>query len=112
MELRKNWKNKVEIRISIDLLKELLGIKGMYQSIGAFKRKVINAALKDINGQTDINVSESYKKEGKWVKYVIFNVEENLDGFPQAVKSLVEIGVKVNIALGLNHTVPTSGCRA
>jgi len=60
-------------QISIDLLKELLGVeKDKYRSFSDLRKRVIDTAVKEINEKTDIEISYELIKNGRKYEYIKF----------------------------------------
>lgn len=66
-ELFKQFGSIGKRRIGVDWLKERLQIENLYPAFADLKRRVVDPALKEINGHSDLSVNYSVHKEAKRV---------------------------------------------
>lgn len=65
----------IDVEYTVEELKSLCGCKGKsYDSFGNFKARVLDKAVDEINENTLYRISYSYKKEGRTVASIVFNV--------------------------------------
>lgn len=87
--------------MSIDELRHYFGMEGKeYKQFKIFKRDVINAALKDLNKQTDLNVTAETFRTGRKITHIQFHIKRkkgfkcpaplNLKELPNALKHIQE----------------------
>lgn len=114
-ELFKQFGSIGKRRIGVDWLKERLQIENLYPAFADLKRRVVDPALKEINGHSDLSVNYSVHKEAKKVvaldfifsKKIIENssnriiehnpIEEDKDS-DLIIKELKSLGVSDNKA--------------
>lgn len=65
---------KTELEFEITELRKYFDCEDKYKLFADFKRKVIDIAVREINQKSDIWLAPSYKKEGRAVKSVVFNI--------------------------------------
>jgi hypothetical protein len=114
--------------ISVNLWKKLLGVgvdgqgkpvASAYDQFKHFNLHVIQKAVKEINGVSDIYVTPEYKREGRKVVAIKFQVEQNAQGSltliepdqdavrsSEAYKLLRGIGVSDRLAVDWVNTDP------
>lgn len=76
-ELFKCWLmgDKIKAKsISLDELKSLLDLKGLYPSIKDFKAYVLDKGLADVNNFTDLKVSYETKRTGRKITDLAFSI--------------------------------------
>lgn len=61
--------------VEVQWLKETLEITAMYPAIKDLKKRVIDAAVEQINERTDLNVSYDQRKTGRAVTHLVFKVK-------------------------------------
>lgn len=68
-------KTGTDVEFSVDSIKEMLGCNNAtYDSFSNFRSRIIDVAVKEINEKTLYYISYQYKKEGKAVTAIVFNV--------------------------------------
>lgn len=68
-------KEGIDIEFSVESMKEMLGCNiSTYDSFSNFRSRIIDTAVKEINDKTLYYVTFQYKKSGKAVTDIIFNV--------------------------------------
>jgi len=77
-ELAKSWEAWGGFEISVDELRELLGLAGKYKLYNDLKRYVLERSLKEINSLSDIRLSFKEKKLGRKVTDLVFTIKPNL----------------------------------
>lgn len=80
-ELLFSYKNKNELIISVDELKQKFGIENKYKTIQHFKTKVLDKAIEEINEKTTLSVSYTTIKENRSIKYIHFDFDIMEDMF-------------------------------
>jgi plasmid replication initiation protein len=75
-ELLKQYENtnSKQREISLDTLKNMLGVTNKYPMYGNFKQKILEEALRRINESTDINFSYDEIKDGRKVSAIRFKI--------------------------------------
>ncbi|MDV2583476.1 replication initiation protein [Alkalibacillus haloalkaliphilus] len=74
-ELMKKWQYLGKWKVSVDQLKEMLGIpKEKYKQYGHLKSRVINYAIQELNTKTDIKVSFEEVRKSRRVDKLIFTI--------------------------------------
>src|SRR5699024_6777424 len=67
-EFFKKWERTGKWRVSLDHLKSLLGItQKSYEVYGNLKNRVIRPSIKELNGETDLNIELEEEKKGRQV---------------------------------------------
>lgn len=69
--------SRLELEFSIDELRTFFDCEKKYQKISQFKEKVINIAVREINEKSDILISPTYKKTGRMITSVVFEIHTN-----------------------------------
>lgn len=69
--------SKSYINYSIDFLRDYFGCEKKYKRIVDFKKKVIDVAVREINNKSDYLLYPSYKKEGRSIKEITFEIHTN-----------------------------------
>lgn len=77
-ELLRSYANLHEWTASVDELKLKLDAEN-YNKFCDFNRRVINAALREINDYSDIKVTPTYIKDGRKVTHIKFDIEIKKD---------------------------------
>lgn len=73
--ITRNTKNYISY--SIEFLREYFGCEKKYKRIADFKKKVIDISVREINNKSDYLIYPTYKKEGREIKEVIFEIHTN-----------------------------------
>lgn len=74
-ELVIQWKDIGRtMEFSVDDLREHLGVKGEYQAMCDFKKRVLDAAVSKINEHTDINLHYEQRKKGRVIEGFVFKI--------------------------------------
>ncbi|MBB1489585.1 replication initiation protein [Oceanospirillum sediminis] len=74
-ELLIQWKGKQLLELEIEWLKEAFQIQDSYPRISDFKKWVLEPALKDINNNSDLQVSYTQRKTGRKITHLIFKIK-------------------------------------
>jgi len=77
-ELAKSWEARGEFEISVDELREVLGLSGKYKLYNDLKRYVLERSIKEINSLSDIRLTYKEKKLGRKVTDLVFTIKPNL----------------------------------
>jgi len=86
MHLNKSSKNKFSFDMTIEAIKDLLGITEKYHKFSNFKAYVLDSSTKEINKHSDINLSYTVKKLGRYPHEILFTVRRKIP--KQEVKTL------------------------
>jgi len=79
-EIVSKWRSiKKTPLISIDDLKYYFGITSEYSRLEAFKRRILEPALKEINEKTDLTISYEQKKKGRVVAGFVFFIDIKIE---------------------------------
>ncbi len=99
--------------LEIDWLRETLQVSEAYPRIDNFKRKVIDASVKQINAHTDITTSYTQRKTGRNVTHLNFKIDAKETG-PTPVKkpSLTRAYVEKNARPGESYETAMARLRA
>jgi plasmid replication initiation protein len=94
-ELLKQYENtnSKQREISLDTLKNMLGVTDKYPLYGNFKQKILDEAQKRINESTDISFTFEEIKEGRKVVAIRFKINKkahNISHYPEDIKILQE----------------------
>jgi len=102
MKLKQSKRPTVKFDITIDQIKELFGIAGMYKAFSIFNKTILEKPIKEINKNTDIRVKYICTKQGRSYHRIIFEVERSLEMLPDIVQTLITTaGVRVDKAIEL-----------
>ncbi len=71
-EICNSWKNKGKVFFDVEEWRQLLGATTKSYDVFSQFKKVITAAVKEVNSKTDINVEPEYIKQGRAVKQIKF----------------------------------------
>jgi hypothetical protein len=74
-ELAKSWEARGDFTISLDELRDILGIGNKYKLYNDLKRYVLQRSIKEINALSDIKLSFKEKKVGRKVTDLVFQVK-------------------------------------
>ncbi len=77
-ELLKQFKEIGKREIDVEDLRWKLGLVGKYAVVGNLKARVIDPAIEEINGTSDLLVGYDQKKRGRRVTGFIFVIRDNL----------------------------------
>lgn len=78
-EVIEQWKNTKRILISVEKLRDVLGVlEGKYKFISSFKKFVIDKALKQIEKHTGYIITYTQKKIGKCIKSFEFKISKQV----------------------------------
>jgi plasmid replication initiation protein len=99
--LKETKRNHISFELTVDLFKEFLGIPDKYKQFSSLRQRVIDMAVPEINKITDIRVRISPIKKSRAVHSLLFEVETSEDNFPNAVKELIKLKVRADMALQL-----------
>ena len=81
-ETLKDYEGIKKIRIPIDGLKKILGLKPeQYKIFTMFRERVIDVAVREINKKTDLKVSYELERMGRKVVAVLFKVKGDHQAF-------------------------------
>lgn len=75
-ELLAQWQSVGKREIELDWLKEQLQLDASYERMNNFKARVIEPAIKDININSNFNVSWTQRKTGRNISHLIFEFSE------------------------------------
>jgi len=64
------WKNKRQIRLELDWIREKLEIKGKYEQPRDMRRFIIEPAMKQINATTPLNIDYEMVKTGRRITHI------------------------------------------
>ncbi|MEL6944697.1 MAG: replication initiation protein [Bacteroidota bacterium] len=74
-EALKDYQNLNSIRVEIEVLRKLMGVKeGQYVVFTMFKKRVLDRAVEEINEKTDVTIQYKLERIGRKVVAVIFSV--------------------------------------
>lgn len=71
-ELLASWKDKGEIKVEIEWIREVLQLGDKYPVIADLKKRIVLPALADINKTSDLMVTYEQVKKGKSIRAFIF----------------------------------------
>lgn len=73
------WKNKDIPKMSIEELRAKLGVKeDLYKDFSSFNRAVIQRSVKQINDQSNYNLTPVYHRKGRRVESISFEIDEKV----------------------------------
>lgn len=75
-ELFKSYLWLKEWKVSVDTFKSLLNLENSYSEFKALNRNVIAPAVKEINTYTDLIIEYETKRDGRFIKEIIFKIKE------------------------------------
>jgi plasmid replication initiation protein len=83
-ELLKQYENTSSKKreISLEVLKNMLGVTDKYKLYGSFKQKILDEAQRRINESTDIHFTYEEVKKGKKVVAISFKISKKLTSKP------------------------------
>lgn len=76
-ELLKQFKEIGRREVEVDELKYKLGLSGRYPVLADFRKRVLDPAVDEINGTSDIQVQYDQKKRGRRVVSFLFVIVDN-----------------------------------
>ncbi len=82
-ELLMQWKGTGKREVEIDWLKEQFELEDKYASIKDLKKYVIDAAVTDLNTNSNYNVSWTQRKTGRRVTHLTFQFSEKVPPAPE-----------------------------
>lgn len=87
-ELCKQYQSLKKRKITINELKEILGVENKYKKFPEFKKFILDVAKKEINDHSDINIEYELSKEGRSYKYIIFSIlsDEQINEVKEDIK--------------------------
>ena len=74
--LNKSQRPEKDHRITVDELKELLGIEGIYERFSDLNMRIIKKFIKEINGKTDISLECIPEKKGRKTHKLLFVIKK------------------------------------
>lgn len=77
-ELLKSYLWQGSWQVSVKEIRELLETEGKYQEFRDFRKRVINPAIEEINGYTDLQIEMKTLKTGKSISHLYFKIDEKL----------------------------------
>jgi plasmid replication initiation protein len=92
-ELCKSYAFRKKIVLSIDDVKKYLSIEDKYKEYKAFRRKIIEPAVKEINEFTDLDVSWQPIKKGRFYVAIDFHIsaKKRREGYEAYRRTMVEL---------------------
>ena len=94
-ELLAQWQTTGTRTIEIDWLRKQFEIQDLYPDMCDFKKRVIDPAVKDINANSNFNVSWTQTKTGRNVTHLIFEFSEKKPLAPEKPKRKAKPKAKV-----------------
>lgn len=85
-ELLAQWQGTGKREIELNWLKEQLQLDSSYDRMNNLKARVIDPAIKDINTNSNYNVSWSQRKSGRSISHLIFEFSEKKSPEPEKSK--------------------------
>lgn len=85
-ELLAQWQGTGKREIELDWLKEQLQLDSSYDRMNNLKARVIDPAIKDINANSNFNVSWTQRKAGRSISHLIFEFDEKKPPEPEKPK--------------------------
>ncbi len=76
-ELLKQFKNLGQREIEVEEFKRKVGVPDLYPRIGDLKKRVIDPAIVEINGTSDLMIQYAQKKRGRRVVGFLFLIRDN-----------------------------------
>lgn len=73
-ELLLSYSSIGEIEISLDDLKEYLGVSDKYPTFKNFRARVLAPSIEQINDKTNIRLKYDTRKQGRYIKTIIFYI--------------------------------------
>lgn len=75
-EILISWRSIGKINIGLDDLRQSLGLTSEYVRVEAFKRRVLDVSIEQINKHTDITVSYEQQKQGRTITSFAFKFKQ------------------------------------
>ena len=75
-ELLKSYLWQGGWQVSVKEIRELLETEGKYKEFKDFRKRVLNPAIEEINGYTDLQIEISTLKRGKSISHLHFKIDE------------------------------------
>jgi len=108
MNLNKPKKDKCSFYIEITHLKEQLDIAEKYKRFSNFKADVLEAARKEINKHSDINLTYKVKKMGRSPHEIEFLIRRKIESTPQ-ITDQTELSLSLPIIEKAKYRIKESG---
>lgn len=96
-ELLMQWNSRGTREVELSELKHMLSLEGQYPAIKDFKKYVIEPAMRDINGHSDLQASYTQRKSGRVVTHLIFEFQPKEVNPGKREKSVVKKITKAEI---------------
>ena len=77
-ELLKSYLWQGGWKVSVKEIRELLETEGKYKEFKDFRKRVLNPAIEEINGYTDLQIKMTTLKSGKTISHLHFKIDEKL----------------------------------
>ena len=77
-ELLKSYLWQGGWQVSVKEIRELLETEGKYKEFKDFRKRVLNPAIEEINGYTDLQIKMTTLKSGKTISHLHFKIDEKL----------------------------------
>ena len=77
-ELLKSYLWQGGWKVSVKEIRELLETEGKYKEFKDFRKRVLNPAIEEINGYTDLQIEMTTLKSGKTISHLHFKIDEKL----------------------------------
>lgn len=107
-KLYENLKQRLNMqrwKVSLDDLRQALGLLGKYERWDRFKLSVIDKSLKEINDLSDINVTYEKEKRGRSVSGVVFFIDSKQPKGTVTLESDKDVLYKTLLDYGVNSKV-------
>lgn len=106
----KHKKLKKKFEFTIEELRDMMGVEGKYKNIGQFRVRVLDVAVAEINKSTELDVTYSTKKTGRFITHIIFTVNEVIEREMPYVKEVDGEDISGSIcgildSVGISNTV-------
>ena len=75
-EILISWRSIGKVNIGLDDLRQSLGLTSEYVRVEAFKRRVLDVSIEQINKHTDITVSYEQQKQGRTITGFAFKFKQ------------------------------------
>lgn len=72
-------KLKKTFEFTVEELRDMTGVEKKYKNIGQFRVRVLDVAVDDINKSTELDVSYSTKKTGRFITHIIFTINDVIE---------------------------------
>lgn len=74
-ELLMQYKKTGWYQVSVDDLKHMLNVSTKYKRWAEFRRNVIDVSIKEINKQSNFEISAEFVKQGRFIKEILFSIQ-------------------------------------